>query len=142
MRVYGFALIGTCALIAGCPFAEDPDNSAAVLEGTWSVTPAEPGEFEGFEYEAVFDSNGNLVQLSAEGPNGEMATLTLDNATTELDGSAVTITIPRPTGTSIFEGTLSDDQNTMIGSGTQEINLGDLEVVLPGGDLTFERISD
>ena len=78
------------------------------------MTPEDPGEFEGFEYEAVFDANGDLVELSAVGPDGGTAKLTLDNATTELVGSDVTITIPTPTGTRVFEGTLSADENTMV----------------------------
>ena len=66
--------------------------------------------------------------------------LDTSNATTTVDGSAVSISIPQLTGTTTFDGTLSDDQNTITGTITDEIDLGDLEVTLPGGDLTFERI--
>jgi hypothetical protein len=41
----------------------------------------------------------------------------------------------------VFEGTLSNDQNTMTGSVTDEIDLGDLEATIPGGELAFERLS-
>ncbi|UCF33988.1 MAG: hypothetical protein JSV78_01520 [Phycisphaerales bacterium] len=41
-------------------------------------------------------------------------------------------------GARIFEGTLTDDQNATIGSVTDEIELGDLEATIPGGELAFE----
>ena len=141
MRVHGLALIGLCALIAGCPSTVVPENPAAVLQGTWSVTPGDPGQFEGWNYEATFDSNGDLVELSGVRPeDGATARLTIDDATTELDGSDVVITLPDLTGARVFEGTLSVDQNTMTGSVTDQIDLGDLEASLPGGELTFQRL--
>ena len=142
MRVCGLAVIGMCALIAGCPFTVIPDNPAAVLEGTWSVTPEDPGDFADWEFEATFDSQGDLTQLHAAGPEGETVTRNIDGTTTEVDGNDVTITVPNltDTGVTVFEGTLSEDQNTMTGSTTEEIDLGDLEVVVPGGALTLERI--
>lgn len=36
----------------------------AVLVGTWTITPADPGDSEGFTYQARFDSNGNLVEIN------------------------------------------------------------------------------
>jgi hypothetical protein len=42
--------------------------------------------------------------------------------------------------TRVFTGTLSDDENTITGSITQEIDLGDLEATLPGWELTLERL--
>ena len=132
---FGFVLVGMSLLVAGCPFTP-PE---AVLSGTWSATPEDPGDFEGWDFAATFDSNGQLVGLSAESPDGATADLEIVNATTEVSGSEVTITIPRPTGTRVFDGTLSADQNTITGSLTQEIDLGELEVSLPGGGLTLER---
>ena len=52
----------------------------------------------------------------------------------------MSISIPRLTKTTVFEGILSSDQNTITGTITDEIDLGDLEITLPGGDLTLERI--
>jgi hypothetical protein len=142
MRKLSAVVILGCLVVSGCAIIVPPDNPAAVLEGTWSVTPADPGDFEGWEYEARFDSNGDLVELSATRPeDGATARLTIDDATTELDGSAVVITLPNLAGQRVFEGTLSSDQNTMTGSVTDEIDLGDLEAIIPGGELTFERIS-
>jgi hypothetical protein len=53
----------------------------------------------------------------------------------------VTVTIPAAGGTRVFEGTLSADQNTITGSLTRELDLGDLEASLPGGELTLERVA-
>jgi len=130
-------------LIAGCrttPPAEE--NPAAILEGLWSVTPEDPGEIEGVEYTATFDGDGQLLELRGIGPDGGVAILDTTDSTTELDGDQVTISVPVALGTRIFEGTLSEDENTIVGSITEEIDLGDLELVLPGGNLTFERITE
>jgi len=116
------------------------ENPAAVLEGLWSVTPEDPGEVEGVEYTATFDGDGQLLELRGIGPDGGVAVLDTTDSTTEVDGDQVTINLPVLAGTRLFEGTLSADQNTIIGSVTEEINLGDLMLILPGGNLTFERI--
>ncbi|UCC32517.1 MAG: cytochrome c [Phycisphaerales bacterium] len=144
MRKMSTVLMLGCLFVCGCPFMPPPGPPpAAVLEGTWSVIPEDPGEFEGWEYEAKFNSNGDLVELSGVRPeDGATARLTIDDATTELEGSDVVITLPDLTGARVFEGTLSDDQNTMTGSVTDQIDLGDLEASLPGGELTFERITN
>ncbi len=135
------SLVATLLLVfaVGCPLVPAP-GPEAVLEGTWTVTPADPGEFEGFMYEARFDSNGNLVEISGTRPDGATASLVVENATTTVDGNDVTVSIARLTGATVFSGTLSGDQNTIVGSITDEIDLGNLEVSLPGGDLTLERI--
>ncbi len=140
MKNLAISLVGLGLLLTGCT-TTPPSNEAEVLAGRWTVTPEEPGDIEGAEYEAEFDSSGNLVELSATTPDGGMARLMIDDATTEVDGSNVTITIPKLAGAKVFEGTLSEDQNTITGSITEEVNLGDLELVLPGGNITFERIT-
>ena len=127
--------------VTGCPFGPQEPPAEAVLEGTWSVVPADPGSIENVTYEAVFDSNGQLTELTALRDDGATARLDTAGSVTSLDGSAVTISLQgTSTTTSLFEGTLSADQNTMIGSITRDIDLGDLEITLPGGELTFARI--
>ena len=138
-QVMGLCVIATLGFVVGCPLVPAPDPEG-VLEGTWSITPTDPGDFEGFTYEARFDSSGVLVEITGTRPDGATASLDIENATTTVDGNDVTISIPRLTGTSVFSGTLSGDQNTIVGSITDEIDLGNLEVSLPGGDLTLERI--
>ena len=139
-EVLSLCAVASLSLVVGCPFVPAP-GPEAVLEGTWTITPADPGDFGGFMFEARFDSSGNLVEISGTRPeDGATALLDTSNATTTVDGSAVSISIPQLTGTTAFDGTLSDDQNTITGTITDEIDLGDLEVTLPGGDLTFERI--
>ncbi len=127
--------------VTGCPFGPQEPPAEAVLEGAWSVVPSEPGAIENATYEAVFDSNGQLTQLSALRDDGATATLDTAGSVTSLDGSDVTISVQgTSTTTSLFEGTLSADQNTMTGSITRDIDLGDLEITLPGGELTFSRV--
>ena len=139
-QIMGLCAVATFVCMLGCPIVPAP-GPEAVLEGTWTITPADPGEFEGFTYEARFDSSGKLVEINGTRPeDGATASLDIDNATTSVDGSAVSISIPRLTGTTVFDGILSSDQNTITGTITNEIDLGDLEVTLPAGDLTLERI--
>ena len=139
-RVLNLCVVASLGFVVGCPVVPAP-GPEAVLDGTWSITPADPGDFEGFTYEARFDSSGNLVEINGTRPeDGATARLDTSDSTTTVDGSAVSISIPRLTGTSVFSGTLSADQNTIAGSITAEIELGDLEVTLPGGDLTLERV--
>ena len=135
--VGSFALVG---FLAGCPGGGDP---AAVLEGTWQVEFDEPGDLEGFDIQATFDSSGQLVEITAESPDGGTASLDVsDDTTTTVDGSDVTISIPSAGGARVLEGTLSDDGDTIDGSLSQALELpsGDLEVTLPGNDLTLTRI--
>ncbi len=139
-KVLNSCVAASLCFVVGCPVAPAP-GPEAVLEGTWAIMPADPGDFEGFTFEARFDSDGNLVEINGTRPeDGATASLDIESATTTVDGSAVTISIPRPTKTTVFEGTLSADQNTITGSITDEIDLGDLEVILPGGELTLERV--
>ena len=107
------------------------------------MTLENPGDLEGFDIQATFDADGQLTQVTAEGPQGGTASLDVDEATTtEVDGDNVTISIPAAGGARVVEGTLSEDENTITGSISQELELpsGDLEVTLPSGDLTLGRI--
>ena len=124
--------------MAGCGIFTPAES---ILAGAWTITPADPGDFGDWNYEATFNSSGRLVELSAENAEGATAELEIDNATSQVSGSNVTVTIPAAAGTRVFEGTLSADQNTITGSLTQEIDLEDLEVSLPGGELTLERVT-
>ena len=143
MKMFGCSIvvIAVSLSLAGCGLFTPTPPAAVVLGGTWTITPAEPGDFADWDFEAAFNSSGRLVELSAERPDGATAQLEIDNATSQVSGSTVTITIPAAGGTRVFEGTLSADQDTITGSLTQEIDLGDLEASLPGGELTLERVA-
>ena len=144
MRLFGcLTCISVVGLVAGCPGGGVIENPAEVLEGTWQVTFDEPGDLEGLDIQATFDADGELVEITAESPEGGTATLDVDaDTTTEVDGSDVTITIPIVGGTRILEGTLSEDENTITAELSAELELpsGDLDVTLPGSGVTLERI--
>ena len=58
-------------LVTGCqPPAE------AVLAGQWRVIPEDPGSIENVTYEASFDSNGQLTELSAVRDDGKLCEIT------------------------------------------------------------------
>ena len=134
-----FSLVGLICLTAGC---KTTTNSAAVLEGIWQLVFDQPGDLAGFDIQATFDADGVLQEITATAPAGGTASLAVaDTTTTTVDGSDVTITIPKAGGTSVFTGTLSDDQNSIPGSLSQELQLpSGNALTLPGGDLTLNRI--
>ena len=136
--VCSVAVVALSLSVAGCGIFTPAES---ILAGVWTITPADPGDFGEWDYEATFNSSGRLVELSAENAEGATAELEIDNATSQVSGSNVTVTIPAAAGTRVFEGTLSADQNTITGSLTQEIDLEDLEVSVPGGELTLERVA-
>jgi len=141
MNRLNWGLAGLCLWIAGCPSTPPTPPEAAVLAGRWTVTPDDPGDFEDVDFEAEFDEDGMLTELSATRADGATATLQVNGATSEVSGSDVTISIPKAGGTSVFEGTLSEDENTLTGMTTDEIDLEDLEITLPGGMWTLTRIA-
>jgi hypothetical protein len=125
------------ALGCGCPLVPQPP-AAGVLEGDWLTTDEE-------ENNAVvrFDENGVVIGILTQNEEGNFILVAVNNATTELVDSAVTITVPTPLGNAIFIGTLSEDQNTMTGNLGRTIDIGeDITVVIPEGELTLERITD
>jgi hypothetical protein len=136
-------LLAATFALSGCAIITPPPNPAAVLEGTWQAVFDEPGDLEGYDIQLTFDDNGSLVEITAESPEGATARLDVDNATeTGVDGDQVTVTIPSAGGTRSFTGTLSEDENSIDGSLSQELELpsGDLDVTLPGQALVLERI--
>jgi hypothetical protein len=130
---------GLLFISTGCNIFNPPPSEAAFLEGTWTVTPEDPGDFEDIEFEAVFNSNGVLITLRGTRDDGATATLNISGSATTIDGDDITVTVPGDNATVTFEGTVSEDQNTITGSTTQDIDLGDLDISLPGGELTLER---
>lgn len=142
MRKYlGRFLFLAAVPFAGCNILTPPANPAAVLEGQWQAVFDEPGDLEGFDVQLTFDADGALTTITATSPEGAVATFNVDNATTsEVDGNQVTITIPSAAGERIFEGTLSEDQNSIDGSLSQSIDFPNGNITLPGSDLTLTRL--
>jgi hypothetical protein len=137
----GFVLVASLA-VSGCSISAPPE--AAVLEGTWQAEFDEPGDLELVDVQFVFDANGALTQITATPPEGATITLNVSDATTsQVDGDQVTISVPIAGGTSIFEGTLSSDQNSIDGSLSKSIDFpSGNNIVLPGSDLTLTRVAE
>lgn len=137
-----FAVVLGAGLMAGCPFT--PGNGggdATVLEGTWDVTLAEPGDL--VEITATFDADGKLQTITAENAAGGTATLEVDDATTStVDGSDVTVTIPAAGGAITLEGTLSEDEDTIEGTLSRELDLQSGDLTIPAGDVTLTRAAE
>ena len=130
MRNVAMFMLGAAVLVGavGCPGVIGPPASA-ILAGDWTGTDA-----DGLVVVVTFNDDGIVVSIARE--DGVSAEVT--NSTTELDGDAVTITI----GGRTFEGTLSEDQNTITGTIEQEITAGDgdIEITIPAGDFEIDRV--
>jgi hypothetical protein len=122
--------------MAGCPSVVSP---GAVLSGVWKVTPANAGNVDQWDFTATFANSGHLERLSATSPSGVVLNLDLKNTRTKVEQNQVTIRIPTLAATTIFEGTLSDDENTLAGSLSESIKFLSSDASLPAGDLTFVR---
>ena len=130
MRNVAMFMLGAAVLVGavGCPGVIGPPASA-ILAGDWTGTDA-----NGVVVTVTFNADGIVVSIAREdGVSAEVS-----NSTTELDGDAVTITI----GGRTFEGTLSEDQNTITGTIEQEITAGggDIVITIPAGDFEINRV--
>jgi hypothetical protein len=105
------------------------------LAGDWETTTEEATTAV-----VTFDDEGVVVRISGAAADGEAVSVEVTDATTTLEDGAVTVRVPTPQGEAIFEGTLSADQNTLEGSLSPEVTLGDTAVIIPEGDITLMRI--
>jgi len=122
-------ILGAAVLVGavGCPVIGPP--ASAILAGDWTGTDA-----DGLVVTVTFDDDGIVVSIARE----DGVTAEVSGSTTELDGDAVTITI----GGRTFEGTLSEDENTITGTIEQEITAGagDVVITIPAGDFAIDRV--
>jgi hypothetical protein len=130
------------ALLAGCGLSPGP-NPAAMLAGDWQIKTTQPGPLDQFDIRANFNADGKITQITTIPPFGGTTNLSVDNTTTtEVNGNEVTITIPEIGVNAVIRGTLSDDENTITGNLSHDLNLihTDFSVALPGSDITLTRI--
>lgn len=122
------------AALPGCPVTPTPP-AAAVLEGDWVAI-----EVEGADVFLRFDEAGIVVRVFAITDDATTINVDITDASTTLDGSDVTLTIPINDFVVMFEGTLSDDENTLTGSSSREFPIGDdITITVPAGEITFVR---
>jgi hypothetical protein len=127
---------GAIAGVGGCDLFNPVPPAAAVLAGNWETV-----DQAGQPATVTFDENGVVTRVEGQTPEGATVVFTPTDATTTLTGSAVTINIPTPAGTAVFEGTLSADQNTMAGALSRELVFGDTaQITIPVGEITLVRV--
>ncbi len=130
------APIASVMLGAGCPLTEPP--SEAMLAGDWQTV-----DQDGMPAFARFDENGVLQAILTIGENGVPVLIQIDGAVSTVEGADVTIVIPAPLGTATFQGTLSEDENSITGTVDRSIEIGDdITVVIPQGNLELNRLED
>lgn len=112
------------------------DADAAKLQGRWTVTAEDDGEFE-----VRFNSVGRIDRVSTMIGNAT-TTFTITGTTTYVEEDEVMITIPSIVGTINFEGTLSGDGNTIEGMLERNLTFGGTSVQIPAGALILKRVSD
>lgn len=134
-KINGLMLGGWLLLVAGCPGVVV--TPVPVMEGAWC------GSIEDIDYLLTFDANGQLTEIMGTGPDGGSARFTPQGAQTTQSGSTITIVVPTSTSNITFTGTLSQDENTLAGSFSRQVELtGDLDITLPPEQLTVSRDVD
>ena len=130
---------GLLAGTAGCISPPEPEPpAAAVLEGDWE-TVAEGGA----SVIVSFDDMGVVIRIVGTTDDGTSVTYNVTGATSDLnpDDGAVILRIPTATGEVVFNGILSEDSDTLDGSLTREIAIGDAVVItIPAGNFILYRI--
>lgn len=137
---YVLMCCGALCANLGCPPAGGGGNGAPeeVLEGNWVATDS-----AGKMFDFVFNSQGVLVQISGEADSGEAVVIDVNNAVSEVDGDDVTITIPVGDVEAVFEGTFSNNDNTLTGTVSRVVMVGDdLTITIAQGDITATRVDD
>lgn len=122
------------SILIGCTIPPAPPG--AVLAGDWyGVTQ------DNVSVVVTFSESGILVTIQATNAGDDSATLVVANATTEVDGNNFTITIPVGETTAVYEATLSADEQTLDGSVTSAIEVGDGDatIIVDAGELTLSR---
>jgi hypothetical protein len=122
------------------PEPEPTPDPETVLEGDWETT-AETAEGVA-DVVITFDETGVVTRIVGTLDDGTTVSANITGATSTVDGDDVTLTIPLPNSDDVvtFEGTLSADENTLEGSLTRSIPIGDdVVVTIPAGDVTLNR---
>ena len=123
--------------LCGCPFIPTPPPEA-VLAGDWEGTTQ-----DGSPLRVRFSDNGQLLGFLTTGEGDNLVLVTPSNSQTTLVGSDVTVVVTVDATSATYEATLSADQNTLDGTVTQTISIGDdITVILPQGDLTLTRVEE
>jgi hypothetical protein len=126
--------------LTGCPVTPTP-GPEAVLEGTWELT----GEVvtEGVtNFLITFDEEGQITGLTYD--YGVISVVVDDpsfiESVSSVNGSSVNISVTwLGVNNLVIDGTLSADQNTITGTATYLIVIGNLEISAPAGDATLTR---
>lgn len=130
--VVGAALL---AATTGCPFSSPPE---AVLEGTWKLTTSQALNPPVTDWLLTFDKNGDLTEVKY---TANAATVTWDRprATTNVDGSDVSISGERSGGSLTFEGTLDSTNTVITGKLTSTLEVGSATITVDHGDATMTK---
>ncbi len=123
--------------LAGCGMLPDMQSlPEQVLAGDW-VTTTETGE----DAIVTFDEMGVVTTFRVEQSDGATVERDVVGASTVLDDAAVVITIPTPAGDVVFDGTLSQDQNQLIGSLDFPVVIDeDGTLAIPAGNVLLDRV--
>lgn len=122
-------------LLAGC--TPQPKNNS-VLEGTWLLQTSTATGLGATYF--VFGSEGQMLFLALTSPDG-MATVAIPNpdATSNLLGSLLTVSITIPAGTINFSGTLNNDATVATGTLTANLTLFGLPIPISNAAATLTR---
>lgn len=125
-----------CIVGTGCPGGQPVPES--VLAGDWQTT-----DDEGNPAFVRFDEDGVLTGALTITAEGQIVVVAIDNASSMVEGSDVTVSFPTLLGEAVYTGTLSEDKNTITGELNRTVEVGDnVLIVIPQGEVVLTRLED
>lgn len=115
--------------VAGCT---PKPPATAVLAGTWTLTEGTSPDPNLTSTQLNFDSNGNLVSVTYVF-NNATATKTLNNTSTSVSGTAVTVASTTAGFTLAFDGTLNADSTEIDGTASFTLVILNTTITAPVG---------
>jgi hypothetical protein len=113
----------------------DFDNAEAVLAGNWE-TEQDDGSVVTFS----FNQNGILTQITRVTPENVTISANVPSSSSNVSDSNVAVVVTIGNVTSTYNATLDAEQNTLDGNLTTMIEFENVDITIPSGDLTLEKV--
>ncbi len=124
------------SVVGGCGPAPTPPG--AVLAGTWSVTAEGNPDLKQLLF--TFDSNGQLSNVTYQVGSNATISASYPAATTDVNGTNVTISSTFLNNTLSFTGTLNSANTVITGTLTTQITVGGIVITVNNGAATLRKL--
>lgn len=127
--------LGCLVFTLGCPTVPPTVTPVPVLTGDWLTTLASLTELT-----FTFDEDGVLTEITGVTDEDVTVEYTVTGASSTQNGDTITFQFPVGSGTITFQGTLSEDENEIVGSFSGQFAIGDAtQITIPSDELTLRR---